>query len=110
MRRLLSRFALSGLLLATLVACAFATKLTVKVVIVDDLVPKPVPFQDFTLTGRDGAAQALKTDEQGSATAEVAEGDYVLSNASPVALKGQAYTWKKSITVSGAEMTVTLTQ
>lgn len=106
------RAGLTTCLFAALSAICFATgHLKVKVVVVEDLVPKPVPLTDFVLTDSSGKAVAnLRTDTDGTAETDVVAGSYTFQSASPLELHGKKYTWHKQIVVEDKPVSITFTQ
>ena len=79
------------------------TEIKVSVVIVDELVPKPVPFTDFNITSEDGTAVAkFRTDDKGFGKAALNNGTYFIVSAKPLTLKGTTYAWKVKVVVDDA--------
>ena len=75
----------------------------ISVVIVDDLVPKPVPFTDFSVTTEDGTAVAkFRTDDKGFGKVALNDGTYFIVSAKPLTLKGTTYAWKVKVVIDDA--------
>ncbi|HEX8128583.1 MAG TPA: serine protease [Pyrinomonadaceae bacterium] len=110
--------ALVCLLLVAAVVAQSASKVSVKVALVDrDLNVKPVPKQVLLVQrlGADGApdasapAQELTTSFDGTATLALAPGSYQLSAQKPVEFDGKSYQWSaKFQVVEGQEASVEL--
>ena len=86
--------------------------LSFSVVVIDDLIPKPVPYTDFRLvpTEPGSAPKVARTDEQGKATILLAPGEYTLESVKPTAFHGQNYKWKKGLTITpGQQLEIRLT-
>ncbi|MGO8672049.1 MAG: trypsin-like peptidase domain-containing protein [Capsulimonadaceae bacterium] len=82
-----------------------------RVVIIDDLIPKPVPLTDFEIVAADQTvSQTVRTDVNGSFTTQLPAGTYTVVSLHPVAYKGKSYSWKSSVTVTdGGSTTIALT-
>jgi S1-C subfamily serine protease len=82
-------------------------ELKLKVIIVDQLTPKPVVFTDFSITG--GAAaqakQVLRTDESGTIDVKLDAGNYVLDNVKPVPFNGKSYVWHREFSIAAGQVT-----
>lgn len=83
--------------------------LKLKVLIVNNLSPVPVPLTDFSVTKRfgDHTVQTIRTDEAGLAEADLAAGDYSLDTVKPVPFKGLNYEWHTHFTIT-ADQTLDL--
>lgn len=88
-------------------------KLSFKVIIVDDLVPKPVPFSDFIIRsvsedgGVNGEPLTARTSETGTFDIELKPGKYKIEGAKPLKFKGKTYEWKSEVIVT-ADQTATV--
>jgi S1-C subfamily serine protease len=110
--------ALVCLLLAVAASAQSASKVSVKVALVDrDLNVKPVPKQVLLVQrlGADGApdpsapAQELTTSFDGTATLALAAGNYQLGARKPVEFDGKSYQWSAKFRVAeGQDTTVEL--
>ena len=82
----------------------------IKVVIVDDLTPKPVALTDFNIRGG-SFDQVFRTDADGAIHADLGTGSYTLSNVNALAFKEKTYKWTKAFDIrAGQTTTLTLTQ
>jgi len=87
-------------------------KLLFTVIVVDELVPKLVPFTDFRLTkhGEPPEERILRTDESGKITVELSAGEYDIATVKPVKYKGRSLSWSKTFKIeAGQECVLKLT-
>jgi len=88
------------------------TQVTITVVVVDDLVPKPVPLTGFLIVRADGSGDpvTVRTDAQGNVTIKLAPGSYRLRSEKPVSYRGRTLSWDTPFVVeAGPAKTVTFT-
>lgn len=85
---------------------------TIDVVIVDDLTPKPVPLTDFRITSDkpDAPPITVRTDEMGHISVKLEPGTYTIESARSVSLKGRSFSWKKAFSLTpGKDFSLKLT-
>lgn len=81
-------------------------------VIVEDLVPKPVPLADLSISpiGDPSSVQTIRTDLNGKVILELEPGDYLIVSTHPVVYRGDMLSWRKTVTIrTDGQNTVTLT-
>src|SRR5262249_10537904 len=84
--------------------------LDAKIVVVDDLTPKPVALTDFDIKGP-SFDQVFRPDVDGAIHADLAPGSYTLSNVNPLTFKEKSFKWTKTFDVAaGQTVNLTLTQ
>lgn len=71
----------------------------VSVVVIDDLVRKPVPFTDFRVVSRNGDIRTFRTDEAGTCRISMPPGEYSFESASPLNFKGRVLNWKMPLEI-----------
>ena len=78
-----------------------------KVLIVDDLVAKPVPLSNFQIVAVDDSSPPtpFRTDETGAFSGVFAPGKYRLQNATPLLFKGRFYAWSRAFEIRAGEST-----
>lgn len=85
---------------------------TITVVVIDDLVPKAVPFTDFEVVRADGQGESrrIRTDDKGVVTTSLPAGAYHIRSLRAVSFKGKELTWDREIAVeAGKPLALTLT-
>src|SRR5215831_19992195 len=102
----------SLLLLASILAAQaqpHSVKVRVRVILVDrELNQKPVPFLAISL--KNGAKSAeVKTGLDGTAETNLPPGKYTIATSKPTELDGQHFSWNLTVTLTGAEQNVDLT-
>lgn len=86
--------------------------LSLSVVVLDDLMPRPVALTDFRITADFGsrAEQILRTDENGVLSIALPPGSYVLESVRPAKFKGLVLSWKSRFSIqAGQTATLKLT-
>ncbi|MCA1597187.1 MAG: carboxypeptidase-like regulatory domain-containing protein, partial [Chloroflexi bacterium] len=79
--------------------------LVLSVVVVDDLVPRPVPLTDFTITDELGGSRTVRTDAEGTFQGRLSPGRYTIESRRPVTLKSRLLTWKSEFKILAGETT-----
>jgi uncharacterized protein (DUF2141 family) len=81
-------------------------QLSLTVVVVDDLSPRPVPLTDFKITDASGtgAGQVVRTDEQGTTSVKLPPGKYAVETVHPVSFKGHGLIWKASCVIEAGQI------
>lgn len=97
--------ALAFLLTVPVAAQESLGRLVFSVVVIDELVPKPVPLTDFriSLVGQAETERTLRTDMEGKITVELPVGEYELSTSKPVRLKGRALEWNTKFRIEAGQ-------
>jgi S1-C subfamily serine protease len=115
------RRAFSAIMLASLLVFGGSTgasvaepnaELGLQVIVVDELMQRPVPLTDFILKPIDPKAKpiAFRTDEQGRAIVKGEPGEYDLQNIRPLQYKGRSLVWSKRVKLeAGAKLDLKLT-
>jgi S1-C subfamily serine protease len=82
-------------------------QLSLRIVIIDELTPKPLIYTDLAVTGGPGLTkQVVRTDEQGELKLNLAPGKYVLDTVKPVTFKGAEFSWHREFAIQAGEETV----
>ena len=85
---------------------ATAPRLRARVLVVDDLTPRPVPFTAFQVISlADGSVTAARTGEDGRFELELAPGLYRLESVTPLKFKGKTYQWARPFEMKAGEPT-----
>lgn len=85
--------------------------LALQVVVVDELVPKPVALTSFVLAGVGSPEQQVRTDGDGKISLDLPAAHYKLRTAEAISFKSRNYTWSKEFDIRAGETTsITLTQ
>jgi len=82
--------------------------LTVSVIVVDELTPKPVPLTDFRISGSAGGAppRIVRTDEKGNLSIALAPGQYVIESVQPLRFRDRTLRWKHAFSVETGKPTL----
>jgi len=89
-----------------------AVTVTIDVVIVDDLTPKPVPLTDFNITAESAGAipRIARTDEMGRISLKLDPGNYTFESVRATSFKGRSFNWKKGFAVvAGKDLSLKFT-
>lgn len=76
------------------------------VVVVDDLIVKPVPLTDFRIVANQDVltAKLIRTDENGAFSLPLPPGNYTIESVAPLNVKGRLLFWKKAVAVKADEI------
>lgn len=79
--------------------------LDVKILIIDELVPRPVPLTAFRLSSETGQPREIRTGEDGRFTLALAAGKYRFENVVPLRFKGKLFEWKRAFEIKAGQKT-----
>jgi hypothetical protein len=81
-------------------------ELSLTVVVIDELMARPVPLTNFKVTSLSvpSTEQVVRTDEQGIINIKLPPGKYTVETVHPVRFKGHSLTWKTSCAIRANEI------